>query len=47
MQKKGKVVKRAKLPSSFSYNSLEKKGIRVVKDKVLDVDSGKKTVRTS
>jgi sulfide dehydrogenase [flavocytochrome c] flavoprotein subunit len=31
----------------FSYNSLEKKGIRVVKDKVLDVDFGKKTVRTS
>jgi sulfide dehydrogenase [flavocytochrome c] flavoprotein subunit len=31
----------------FSYNSLEKKGIKVVKDKVLDVDFGKKTVRTS
>jgi len=25
----------------FSYNSLEKKGIKVVKDKVLDVDFGK------
>jgi len=31
----------------FSYSSLEKKCIRVVKDKLLDVDFGKKTVSTS
>ncbi len=31
----------------FSYNSLERKGIRVVRDKVLDVDFGKRVIRTS
>ncbi|WP_448587384.1 NAD(P)/FAD-dependent oxidoreductase [Thermocrinis sp.] len=31
----------------FSYNSLEARGIRVIREKVLDVDFGKKVVRTS
>ena len=31
----------------FSYNSLEAKGIKVVRDKVLDIDFGKKVVRVS
>ena len=31
----------------FSYNSLEAKGIKVISDKVLDVDFGKKVVRVS